>query len=144
MGELGVILDWVIPFSLVLGNKNMSLHSARLPDLAIPNSSTPSNAIARLEMEDAIGFLLLAPAALDALTYVIQIRRDGAATWVTLQEGDIGTALADVLAPAAAKAQFYDVRRLGISAGFSFRINASGNVGDALHIWEANKLWEGI
>ncbi|HEC66960.1 MAG TPA: hypothetical protein ENI23_16920 [bacterium] len=122
----------------------MGLHVAQLPDLAIPNSAAPSNALVRADIEDAIGILLIAPAALDALTYTIQIRRNGAATWVALQEGDIGVALADVLAPAAGKAQFYDFTRLGISAGHSFRINASSTVGDALHIWEASKIWTGV
>ena len=119
----------------------MGLHVAQLPDLAIPNGTKPSNALTRADIEDAIGILLIAPAALDAVTYTIQIRRNGAATWVALQEGDIGVALADVLPPAAGKAQFYDFSRLGISAGHSFRINAASNVGDALHIWEASKIW---
>ncbi|KKL04149.1 hypothetical protein LCGC14_2618940 [marine sediment metagenome] len=122
----------------------MGLHVAQLPDLAIPNGTKPSNALTRADIEDAIGILLIAPAALDAVTYTIQIRRNGAATWVALQEGDIGVALADVLPPAAGKAQFYDFSRLGISAGHSFRINAASNVGDALHIWEASKIWTGM
>ena len=122
----------------------MSISHSKLPDLAIPNGAQPSNAIGSQELEDAVAIVLTAPAALDALTYIIQVRRWGAATWVTLQEGFIGTALADVLPPAADKAQCYDMRVVGISAFHSFRIKASGNVGDALHIWEATKLWEGI
>ncbi|MEK0326040.1 MAG: hypothetical protein QQN63_10090 [Nitrosopumilus sp.] len=122
----------------------MSISYARLPDLAIPNSTDVSNAIEREEIEDAIAILLIAPAALDALTYTMEGRRHGAATWVTLQEGIIGTALADVNAPAAAKALTYDMRIHAFSAFHSFRIKSSGNVGDALHVWEVIKLWEGI
>ncbi len=122
----------------------MSISSARLPDLAIPNVGTDTNVLTRADLEGATAIALTAPAALDALTYTIQVRRDGAATWATLQEGDIGTALADVLAPAAAKAQVYQMKKLALSAFHSIRIHASSAVGDALHIWEANVLWEGI
>lgn len=122
----------------------MSISFGRLPDLAFPNTTDVTNVIISADIDDAIALLLTAPAALDALTYTIEIRRWGAATWTTLQEGDIGTALADVLPPAAAKSQCYEMSRLGISAGHSFRLKASGNVGDALHIFEATKLWEGI
>ena len=121
----------------------MGLHAARLPDVQIDNTGTASNALTRAELEDAIGILLTAPATLDAETFTIQIRRDGASTWVDLQEADIGTALADVLAPAADKAQYYDFRRLGISAAHSFRIFSTGAVA-ADRAWEANKLYEGI
>ena len=125
-----------------LGFKIMGLHSARLPDLAIPNGTKPSNAITREMIEDAVAIALTAPAALDGNTYTIQVRRDGAATWVALQEGIIGVALTDVIAPAAGKAQIYRFDTHALSAFHSFRINSSVNVGDALHIWEANKLWE--
>ena len=122
----------------------MSISHARLPDLAIPNGTQPSNAIGSQELEDAVAIVLTAPAALDANTYTIQVRRWGADTWVTLQEGFIGTSLADAAPPAAGKAQCYDMRVYGFSAFHSFRIKSSVNVGDTLHIWEATKLWEGI
>ncbi len=123
----------------------MSIAYARLPDLAIPDGTKPSNALTALDLEDAVAIVLTAPATIaESLTYVIQVRRWGAATWTTLQEGDIGVALADVLAPAAAKSQCYEMSRLGISAFHSFRINASGVVSDALRVWEATKLWEGM
>ncbi len=122
----------------------MSISFARLPDLAIPNGTKPSNALTDAELEDAVAILLIAPAALDGNTYTIQVRRRAAATWVTLQAGAIGTSLADVAPPAAAKAFCYDMLTYGFSAFHSFRINSDTNVGDALHIWECVKLWEGI
>ena len=122
----------------------MSLNHSRLPDLSFPNGVNISNAIPNLEMEDAVAILLIAPAALDSLTYTIEIRRWGAATWTTLQEGDIGVALADVAPPAAGKSQCYEMSRLGISAGHSFRLKASSTVSNAIHVFEAIKLWEGM
>ena len=122
----------------------MSISFARLPDLAIPNGTKPSNALTDAELEDAVAILLIAPAALDGNTYTIQVRRRAAATWVTLQAGAIGTSLADVAPPAAAKAFCYDMLTYGFSAFHSFRINSDTNVGDALHIWECVKPWEGI
>ena len=122
----------------------MSIAFATLPDLAIPINTKPSNALVALDLEDAVAILLIAPAALDGNTYTIQVRRRAAATWVTLQAGAIGVALADVAPPAATKAFCYDMMTYGLSAFHSFRINSSSNVGDADHVWEAIKLWEGM
>ena len=119
----------------------MSIAFSKLEDLAIPNGTKPSNAIIQESIDDAVAILLIAPAALDGNTYVIQGRRHGAATWVTLQEGIIGVALADVNAPAAGKALCYNMKDFAFSAFHSFRINSNTNVGDALHIWECIKLW---
>ena len=122
----------------------MSIAFSKLTDLAIPNGTKPSNAIAQELIDDAVAILLIAPAALDGNTYTIQVRRRAAATWVTLQAGAIGTSLADVAPPAATKAFCYDMMTYGLSAFHSFRVNSSVNVGDALHVWEAIKLWEGM
>ncbi len=119
----------------------MSISFATLPDLAIPNGTKPSNALTDLDLDGAVAILLIAPTALDGNTYTIQVRRRAAATWVTLQAGAIGTSLADVAPPAAAKAFCYDSLTYGLPAFHSFRINSDTNVGDALHIWEAIKLW---
>ncbi len=122
----------------------MSIAFAKLTNLAIPNGTKPSNAIAQELIDDAVAILLIAPAALDGNTYTIEGRRWGAATWVTLQEGFIGVALADVHPPAAAKALCYNMADYAFNAFHSFRIISTVNVGDALHIWECVKLWEGI
>ena len=122
----------------------MSIAFSKLTDLAIPNGTKPSNAIAQELIDDAVAILLIAPAALDSVTYTIQGRRWGAATWVTLQEGIIGVALADVGPPAAGKALCYNMADYAFNAFHSFRINSGTNVGDALHIWECIKLWEGM
>ena len=119
----------------------MSIAFSRLEDLAIPNGTKPSNAIIQESIDDAVAILLIAPAALDAVTFTIQGRRHGAATWVALQEGFIGTALADVLPPAAGKAFCYNMVDFAFNAFHSFRINSGTNVTDALHVWEAIKLW---
>jgi len=139
------VLYWIGLFRLVhSGVIIMSIAFSKLEDLAIPNGTKPSNAIIQESIDDAVAILLIAPAALDGNTYVIQGRRHGAATWVTLQEGIIGVALADVNAPAAGKALCYNMKDFAFSAFHSFRINSTVNVGDALHIWEAIKLWEGM
>ena len=122
----------------------MSIAFARLPDLAIPINTKPSNALTDLDLDGAVAILLIAPAALDGNTYTIQVRRRAAATWVTLQGGTIGTSVADVAPPAATKAFCYDMLTYGLSAFHSFRINSSVNVGDADHVWEAIMLWEGM
>ncbi len=122
----------------------MSISFARLPDLAIPVNTKPSNALTALDLEDAVAILLIAPDSLDGNTYTIQVRRRAAATWVTLQAGAIGNALADVAPPAAGKSFCYDSLVYGLPAFHSFRINSSVNVGDALHVWEAIKLWKGM
>ncbi len=122
----------------------MSISFARLPDLAIPINTKPSNALTAEDLEDAVAILLVAPASLDGNTYIIQVRRRAAATWVTLQAGAIGTAIANVAPPAAGKAFCYDMMTYGLSAFHSFRIYSDTNVGDADHVWEAIKLWEGM
>jgi len=143
LGELGIIFEWVIPLSLFLGFKIMSIAFARLPDLAIPNTTKPSNVIEQEAIDDAVAILLIAPAALDANVYTIEGRRHGATTFVTLQEGSIGTALADVKPPAAGKSFSYDMREFAFNAFSAFRIVSDTNVTDALHVWECIKLWEG-
>lgn len=122
----------------------MSIAFARLPDLAIPINTQPSNALTDLDLEDAVAILLVAPDALDGHTYIIQVRRRTAATWVTLQAGAIGTSVANVAPPLGGKAFCYDMMTYGLSAFHSFRIYSDGQVGDALHVWEAIKLWEGM
>jgi len=121
----------------------MSIAFARLPDLAIPDTTQPSNAILQEQIDDAVAILIIAPAALDANVYTIEGRRHGAATFVTMTEGFIGVAIADILAPAAGKAFCYNMVDFGFNAFFSFRIKSDTNVTDELHVWECIKLWEG-
>ncbi|KKL24537.1 hypothetical protein LCGC14_2414360, partial [marine sediment metagenome] len=42
----------------------MSIAYARLPDLAIPNGTKPSNALTALDLEDAVAIVLTAPATI--------------------------------------------------------------------------------
>jgi len=142
LGELGCILEmgyFVLSFR---GFKLMSISFGRLPDLVIPNTGTDSNVIANAEVEDAVALIITAPDTLDAFTFTIEIRRWAAATFVTMQEGDIGAALADLKPPAAGKAVTFDMKRIGLSAVHSFRIHVSAAVA-AERTFEVTKLWEG-
>ena len=121
----------------------MSISFSILPDLVIDGSGTDSNVLLGVDIEDAVALVIIGMISLQSKAYVIQGRRHGAATWVTLQEGMIGVALADVVLPAADKALCYDMRVFGISAFHSFRIHSPSSVtGD--QTWEVVKLWEGM
>lgn len=121
----------------------MSVSYARVADLVISNAGTDSNAILVADIEDSSALVITAPATLDAFTFTIEVRRWAAATFVTMQEGDIGAALADVGPPAAGKSLTYQMNRIGLSAVHSFRIHVSAAVA-AERTFEVTKIWEGI
>ena len=121
----------------------MSISFAKLPNLTIDGSGTDSNVFTQDLINDAIAIVLIGMVGLQSKSYVIQGRRHGATTWVTLQEGYIGDALADVVLPAADKALTYNMETFGFSAFSAFRIHSPSSVtGD--QTWEAAKLWRGI
>ncbi len=121
----------------------MSIAFARLPDLTIDGGGTDSNILSVLDIEDAIAIVLIGKIGLQSKSYVIEGRRHGATTWVTLQEGGFGDALADVVLPAADKALCYNIETFGFSAFSAFRIHSPSSVtGD--QTWEAAKLWRGL
>ena len=121
----------------------MSISFSRLPDLTIDGSGTDSNVLPVLDIEDAAVIVLIGMVGLQVKSYVIQGRRHGATTWVTLQEGYIGDALADVVLPAADKALCYNMETFGFSAFSAFRIHSPSTVtGD--QTWEVGKLWRGL
>ena len=121
----------------------MSISFSILPDMVIDGSGTDSNVLVSADIEDAVALVIIGMNGLQSKSYVIQGRRWGADSWVTLQEGYIGVALADVVLPAADKALCYDMRVFGISAFHSFRIHSPSSVtGD--QTWEVTKLWEGM
>lgn len=121
----------------------MSIAHGRLPNLVIPNTGTDSNVIVVADVEDAVALVITAPGTLDAFTFTIEVRRWAGATFATMQEGDIGAALADLGPPAAGKSLTYDMKRIGLSAVHSFRIHVSAAVA-AERTFEVTKLWEGI
>ena len=102
----------------------MSISFARLPDLTIDGSGTDSNVLTQDLINDAVAIVLIGKIGLQSKSYVIQGRRHGAATWVTLQEGTFGDALADVVLPAADKALCYDMRVFGFNAFSAIRIHS--------------------
>ena len=121
----------------------MSISFARLPNLVIDGSGTDSNVLTQDLINDAIVIVLIGMISLQSKSYVIQGRRHGATTWVTLQEGIFGDALADVVLPAADKALCYNMEVFGFSAFSAFRIHSPSSVtGD--QTWEAGKLWRGL
>ncbi len=121
----------------------MSISFSRLPDLVIDDGETDSNVLLGADIEDAIVVVLIGMISLQSKSYVIQGRRHGAVEWVTLQEGYIGDALADVVLPAADKALAYNIEIFGFSAFSAFRIHSPSSVtGD--QTWEAAKLWRGL
>ncbi len=121
----------------------MSISFARLPDLTIDGSGTDSNILTQEFLDDAVAIVLIGKIGLQVKSYVIQGRRHGATTWVTLQEGGFGDALADVVLPAADKALCYNMKTFGFSAFSAFRIHSPSTVtGD--QTWEAAKLWRGL
>ena len=121
----------------------MSISFARLPNLVIDGSGTDSNVLTQDLIDDAIVVVLIGMISLQSKSYVIQGRRHGATTWVTLQEGIFGDALADVVLPAADKALAYNMEVFGFSAFSAFRIHSPSSVtGD--QTWEAAKLWRGL
>jgi len=121
----------------------MSISFARLPNLVIDGSGTDSNVLTQDLINDAIVIVLIGMISLQSKSYVIQGRRHGATTWVTLQEGIFGDALADVVLPAADKALAYNMEIFGFSAFSAFRIHSPSSVtGD--QTWEAGKLWRGL
>lgn len=121
----------------------MSVSYARVADLVVPISTAISNAILVEDIQDAIAIVIASPDTLDALTFTLRVRRWDDTTYILIQEGDIGVALADVGLPAAAKALTYDMKRIGLSAFHSFRVNVSSNVA-AERTFEVTKIWEGI
>lgn len=112
----------------------MSLMTARLFPITIPNTGTDSNVLkAREAYEDALFIVLYAPAALDATTFTIQVTADpeaAAPVWVTLQQG---TTPADANPPLAGKARAYGE----LPGCMGFRIHSSGAVA-ADRIWLAS------
>ena len=121
----------------------MSISFSRLPDLTIDGAGTDSNVIAQSLIDDAVAIVLIGKIGLQAKSYVIQGRRHGATTWVTLQEGMFGDALADVVLPAADKALCYDMKTFGFSAFSAFRIHSPSSV-TVDQTWECSKLWRGL
>lgn len=115
----------------------MGLFEADLPDITIPNAGTVSPVVkAREQYSDAESIMLYSPAALDALTFTIEVTEDPevvAPVYETLED-DSGT---DVTLPAASKARRYS-EELASSKGF--RLKASAAVGSD-HIWKASKQW---
>jgi len=111
---------------------------ARLKPLTVPNGTNVSNVwLAREVYDDAEEVMLYGPAALDALTFTIEVSFNpeaAAPTWVTLQDG---SPAADVTAPAATKARSY---ASGLISAVGVRIKASGNVA-ADRVFDASKQY---
>ena len=104
--------------------------TSNLPPLTIPSGSANSNSMSFAEFSDATAVTLYGPAALDALTFTLEISRDGS-TWVTSNDGT-----SDIGPPAAVKGRQY-TEFLGANY---VRIHASGNVA-ADRTWTASKQW---
>lgn len=103
------------------------LSTVSLPSLTIPNGAAVSNILnANKSYADAESIDLYAPAALDALTFTIEVNANPDAVaastgWVTLQIGDPA---ADAAPPAAGKGRTY----YELATAFAFRLKSSGNV----------------
>jgi len=115
-----------------------TLAVAKIGALTILNTGTTSNVFkAREVYEDAEEIQLDAPAALDALTFTIEVTNDpdaAAPVFTTLQDG---SPPADVNPPAAGKSRSYASGLLGAGG---FRIKASGAVA-ADRIFNATKQY---
>lgn len=92
---------------------------ARLHDVVIPSGSSVTRSISgAYEYSDAVAIVIQSPAALDALSFTIEVSNDGT-NFVTLTDG-----FSNLPVPGAGKATQY-TEMLGSRA---FRIKASGNV----------------
>lgn len=116
----------------------MADFSGGLPNLVILDTETESNGLGPSDevFSDALSIGLVAPAVLDAVTYVIQVTRNFSASpivWVTLQAGD---PLVDVVPPLVNKARVY----IDIALFDGFRIFASG-AATADRAWGVIKSW---
>ena len=89
--------------------------------LTIPSGTAVSNSLnVQQTVYDAEAFWVMAPAALDALTFTWEASEDGT-TWTTLQD----STATDLKVPAAGHSIVYN----GMITGMPFlRIKASGNV----------------
>jgi|WetSurMetagenome_2_1015567.scaffolds.fasta_scaffold142737_1 hypothetical protein len=105
-----------------------------LTPLTIANAASNSNTLlARKDFSDCIGIVLYAPAALDGLTYTIQVTNDEGVTYQTLVDGD---PVADQAPPLAGKARvYYNLPSFG-----GFRIFASGGATGA-KVWTVGGVW---
>lgn len=108
----------------------MSFHLALCEDLVIAQTGTATRWVdTQAETSDAWKLLIIAPAALDAGTYTIQVSEDGSTSAGTLNTGS-----ADVAVPAAGKAVSYD----NFAARY-FRI--SGPAAASARTFKLRKLW---
>jgi|SRR6266496_1259191 len=115
-----------------------TLAVAKCPALTIPNTGTTSNVWkAREVYDDAEEICLHAPAALDALTFTIEVTDDPdvqTPVWRTLQDG---SPPADVAPSAAGKSRAYST---GLISAGGVRLKASGAVA-ADRTWAATKQY---
>lgn len=97
------------------------LFNGRLPSLVIPNGAANSQSFDwGTAAFDTEALTVIAPAALDALTYTWEVSTDGGTTFRTLQD----LTATDMKVPAAGKAMIYN----GVFSGIThLRIHASGN-----------------
>lgn len=101
--------------------------------LTIPSGQSVSNSIAADKLySDCIGLALYGPAALDALTFTLEVSQDGT-TFKTLVDGD---PVADQAPPLATKARvYYNLTNFGY-----IRIKSSSGVA-ADRTWLVDGLW---
>lgn len=113
------------------------LETVRCMPLTIPNGSANSNVLkAREQYADAEELMLYAPAALDVLTFTIEVTDDPDAAAPVFRTLQSGSPLADVPPPAAGKA----ISFAGLSSAMGIRIHASGNVA-ADRVWAVSKQY---
>jgi len=110
-----------------------------LPDIVILSGAAVSNIIRSSTYDDAVALSLIAPSALDAHTYVLEVNDSPDAVsadtdWVVLQAGDTPT---DVGPPAAGKARVY--QELCFFGAFRIK-DQTGNVA-ADRTWKCQKQW---
>ncbi|SRR6266576_6267207 len=115
-----------------------TLATVRVADLKIPNAGTISNVFLSRECyDDAEELELHAPAALDALTFTIEVSdapEAAAPVWRTLQDG---SPPADVSPPLAGKSRSYTT---GLLSAVGLRLKASAPVA-ADRIWAVTKQY---
>ena len=102
-----------------------------LSDAVIANGANASRAVySDYEYSDATAITIQAPAALDALTFTLEVSQDGS-SWTTASDGSN-----DLPVPAAGKAVQY-TELLSVKY---WRIKASGNVA-ADRTFKVSKQW---